>query len=86
MLNSKAKESRGDKMREDDMQNITLSIVSPVCVVLALACLLTLGEVHADEPKGDLQVVSHVDLSRYLGKWYEIAHIPVFFQKGKQAR
>lgn len=32
-----------------------------------------------DEP---LQVVRHVDVSRYLGKWYEIATIPQRFQKG----
>ncbi len=29
-----------------------------------------------------LQVVRHVDVSRYLGKWYEIATIPQRFQKG----
>ena len=29
----------------------------------------------------DLKVVSKVDLSRYLGKWYEIATIPQSFQK-----
>ncbi len=28
-----------------------------------------------------LQVVSHVELKRYLGKWYEIAHLPTRFQK-----
>jgi apolipoprotein D and lipocalin family protein len=26
-------------------------------------------------------VVSHVDLSRYIGHWYEIAHFPNWFQK-----
>jgi apolipoprotein D and lipocalin family protein len=29
-----------------------------------------------------LQVVPHVELKRYLGKWYEIAHLPTRFQKG----
>jgi len=29
-----------------------------------------------------LEVVSHVDLKRYLGRWYEIATIPQRFQKG----
>jgi apolipoprotein D and lipocalin family protein len=29
-----------------------------------------------------LAVVSHVDLKRYLGKWYEIAHLPARFQEG----
>jgi len=28
-----------------------------------------------------LEVVPHVDLKRYLGKWYEIAHLPAGFQK-----
>ena len=28
-----------------------------------------------------LQVVPHVELNRYLGKWYEIAHLPTRFQK-----
>jgi apolipoprotein D and lipocalin family protein len=28
-----------------------------------------------------LEVVSHVDLPRYLGKWYEIARLPASFQK-----
>ncbi len=29
-----------------------------------------------------LEVVSHVDLNQYLGKWYEIAHTPVKFENG----
>ena len=29
-----------------------------------------------------LQVVPHVELKRYLGKWYEIAHLPARFQEG----
>jgi apolipoprotein D and lipocalin family protein len=29
-----------------------------------------------------LEVVSHVDLERYLGKWYEIARLPTSFQEG----
>lgn len=29
-----------------------------------------------------LEVVPHVDLKRYLGKWYEIAHLPARFQEG----
>jgi apolipoprotein D and lipocalin family protein len=29
-----------------------------------------------------LQVVPHVDVTKYLGKWYEIATIPMRFQKG----
>ena len=29
-----------------------------------------------------LDVVPHVELSKYLGKWYEIAHLPAKFQDG----
>ena len=29
-----------------------------------------------------LEVVPHVDLQRYLGKWYEIARLPARFQEG----
>ena len=29
-----------------------------------------------------LEVVPHVDLKRYLGKWYEIAHLPFRFEEG----
>ena len=29
-----------------------------------------------------LDVVPHVELERYLGKWYEIAHLPAKFQDG----
>ena len=29
-----------------------------------------------------LEVVPHVELARYLGKWYEIAHLPFRFQEG----
>ena len=29
-----------------------------------------------------LEVVAHVDLKRYLGKWYEIAHLPFRFEEG----
>ncbi len=34
-----------------------------------------------EEPK-TLEVVPHVELERYLGKWYEIAHLPARFQEG----
>jgi len=34
------------------------------------------------EEYNTLEVVPHVDLKRYLGKWYEIAHLPAKFQEG----
>jgi len=31
---------------------------------------------------GTLEVVPHVELEKYLGKWYEIAHLPFRFEDG----
>ncbi len=35
-----------------------------------------------DKGSQTLDVVPHVDLTKYLGKWYEIAHLPTRFQEG----
>jgi apolipoprotein D and lipocalin family protein len=35
----------------------------------------------ADSRKNELEVVPAVDLSRYVGQWYEIARLPNRFQK-----
>ena len=32
--------------------------------------------------KNDLETVTKVELDKYLGKWYEIAHLPAGFQNG----
>jgi apolipoprotein D and lipocalin family protein len=34
------------------------------------------------ERHNTLEVVPHVELDKYLGKWYEIAHLPARFQEG----
>ena len=34
------------------------------------------------EEHNSLEVVPHVELEKYLGKWYEIAHLPARFQDG----
>jgi len=34
------------------------------------------------EEHNTLEVVQRVELEKYLGKWYEIAHLPARFQKG----
>ena len=39
-------------------------------------------QASADEDNAPLSTVSAVDLNRYLGKWYEIASYPAWFQKG----
>lgn len=43
--------------------------------------LLASGLAGAGERAKPLDVVSHVDLGRYVGTWYEIATIPQRFQK-----
>jgi apolipoprotein D and lipocalin family protein len=48
--------------------------------ILALNILFFSGVLPAKDD--ELKVVEAVDLGRYLGTWYEIAHIPVWFQKG----
>ena len=49
---------------------------------LALAVLcLTLGACAGVVQKGDLSTVASVDLSRYAGTWYEIARLPMWFQR-----
>ena len=45
-----------------------------------IAFLLMSPAAHSDLP--ELEVVDSVDLNRYLGKWYEIASYPAWFQKG----
>ncbi|MBV1774261.1 lipocalin family protein [Burkholderiaceae bacterium DAT-1] len=48
-------------------------------MILAGACLIGMHcNVLATEP---VKTVPRVDLSRYLGKWYEIASFPMFFQR-----
>lgn len=34
----------------------------------------------ATQPQKPLETVDHIDLERYMGDWYVIAHIPVFFE------
>jgi apolipoprotein D and lipocalin family protein len=46
------------------------------------SCCVVLGVYLAKEENNALQVVPHVDLQKYLGKWYEVAHLPVKFEDG----
>ncbi|MEK9630104.1 MAG: lipocalin family protein [Nitrospinota bacterium] len=51
--------------------------------ILGMACLLQSGcSTIPRKPSPDLQVVPYVDLDRYLGKWYEIALYPNWFEEG----
>ena len=44
--------------------------------------LAVFGCAGAGKSQSPLTVVDSVDLQRYLGKWYEIASYPAWFQKG----
>lgn len=49
-------------------------------IFLTLAALATgLGAAQAQQPA--VRAVEQVDLDRYAGRWYEIAHLPMFFQR-----
>ena len=52
-------------------------MVIVLCVTLFF--FSSMGTAMSEAP---LSVVSIVDLNRYLGKWYEIARYPAWFQKG----
>jgi apolipoprotein D and lipocalin family protein len=56
---------------------------NPIFAVFAgmIASACPLGAAVAGEMP-PLETVSHVDLNRYMGKWYEIASFPQRFQKG----
>ena len=44
--------------------------------------LLFAATAHAAQDKPPVRTVTHVDLARYTGTWYEIASYPQKFQKG----
>ena len=50
-------------------------------IVLSIIASTLLAETAADGRRDDLEVVSSVDLSRYVGQWYEIARLPNRFEK-----
>jgi len=48
---------------------------------LVLGALVALGSAHARAQTEPVRSVARVDLARYVGKWYEIASFPMFFQR-----
>lgn len=54
-----------------------------ILVIIIAGCVWATTSAGADSNKKlpELQVVEQVDLNRYVGTWYEIALIPVWFQK-----
>ena len=58
-------------------------ISSIFLVGIASILLIVVGcKYMGKEPLSTLETVSHVDLNRYMGVWYEIARYPNSFQKG----
>jgi len=51
-------------------------------LIISASILLCSCALAAHTPRLPLEVVSHVELSRYTGTWYEIARYPNSFQKG----
>jgi len=49
-------------------------------LALTVLCLM-LGACAGVESRGELSTVASVDLSRYAGTWYEIARLPMWFQR-----
>ncbi len=50
-------------------------------IVLSVITTMVLAGMAAVDRKGELEVVGAVDLSRYVGRWYEIARLPNRFEK-----
>ncbi len=50
-------------------------------IVLSVIATMVLAGMAAVDRKGELAVVGAVDLSRYAGRWYEIARLPNRFEK-----
>jgi len=51
--------------------------------MLLLRFILPLLALSAASAVPSLQTVDHVDLPRYMGRWYVIAHIPNFLERNK---
>jgi len=53
-----------------------------IVYLVLLTSLLLLAGCQANPPKPPLRPVANVDLPRFMGDWYVIAHIPTFLEKG----
>jgi apolipoprotein D and lipocalin family protein len=63
-----------------------LQVILPALALLCAACALPQREAWdiADEPP-PLKSVGYLDLERYMGRWYVIANIPYFAERGNVA-
>lgn len=50
-------------------------------IFISVIITVGLGVIASEDRKSELEVVSAVDLSRYAGRWYEIARLPNRFEK-----
>jgi apolipoprotein D and lipocalin family protein len=61
----------------------------PPRFLYALVAMLVLGgaatRAGAEDDVPDLRTTPYVDLSRFMGKWWVISHVPNFLEKGKVA-
>jgi len=52
-------------------------------LVLGAAATVLVASCASQPPSPPLPTVSHVDLPRYMGNWYVIAHMPFWLENGK---
>ena len=50
--------------------------------IVALAFICLSFSASASSPMKSLPTVPKVDVPRYMGKWHEVARLPMFFQRG----
>jgi len=58
------------------LANFKLKILASLAIIFFISCATVPAR---EDPK--LEVVSDVDINRYLGRWYEIARYPNWFQE-----
>lgn len=56
--------------------NGTIALLASLACLLSLPCCTGVTEPRARD------TAVHVDLDRYMGRWYEIARFPIWFQRG----
>lgn len=72
----------GLRMKGTMIPMMNISVFDHLCV-LGLIPVILLACASLKEPSAPpLEVVSYVDLKRYIGTWYEIARFPHRFQEG----
>jgi apolipoprotein D and lipocalin family protein len=56
-------------------------IIKSMLLLFSFGLIVSAGRLAAAEKAPPLRTVDRVDLNRYMGKWYEIASFPQWFQK-----